>query len=74
MFGLSAYEFTMVGSLVIGAVFWCGATYQQLRHGVKELKWFKIRQVKLEGRVHRIEDHLGLDDKTTAKPQLKIFP
>lgn len=68
MFGLSAYEFITLGCLVTGAIFWCGAVYQQLRDGVKELKWFRKRMIQLEGRVDHIESHLGISKPATAKP------
>ncbi len=67
MFGLTTYEFLMVSAFIVGAVFWAGAVYQQLRDGVQSLKWLKERHIKLEGRVDRIEDHLGLEQEPASK-------
>jgi len=68
MFGLSAYEFIMLGALIIGAIFWCGAVYQRLCDGVEALKWLKGRHIQLEGRVNHIESHLGIPKPPSVKP------
>jgi hypothetical protein len=68
MFGLSLYEFITLCILVTGAIFWCGAVYQQLRDGVKELKWLRKRMIQLENRVDHIESHLGISKPKNSKP------
>lgn len=64
MFGLSTFELlsvvSVVGSFILGAVFWAGKVYQRITDGVELLRRLVAQHNHLEIRVTRIETELDL--------------